>query len=262
VRGLQKRSRRTAGRNDVDNLDLDVEPGEIVALLGQHGSQATLLGILAGRMHRDGGYVRVLGSDPEHAGASWRSSIGVVASQRAHRLPHTARELVRETARWHRAPRDPDEVLYDLGLRPVRHVPARALSPDQQRCLDVALAVVGRPQLLLLDGPTRGLGTAATRDIHAVVRSVRAAGTTVVLSTSSPEEARLLADRAVVLAGGRCLALDGPGRPDPGSAAVRLSWTCGGVVLEVYGGDPAELATELAHDPAGGASTQLLGATA
>src|SRR5690606_10050003 len=154
VAGLRK---RYGDKQAVDGLDLDVGRGEIFAVLGPNGAgKTTTVEILEGFRRRDLGTVEVLGQDPQRAGRDWRARIGIVLQGSQDRPELTVRELVRHVAGYYPAPRDPDEVIELVGLTAKAGSRLRRLSGGQRRRADVALAIVGRPELLFLDEPTTG----------------------------------------------------------------------------------------------------------
>ncbi|MCO1657260.1 ABC transporter ATP-binding protein [Pseudonocardia humida] len=205
VRGLRKHY-PGAARPAVDGIDLDVEHGEVVAVLGPNGAgKTTVVEILEGYRHRDGGEVAVLGTDPGRAGRDWRVRIGVVAQTATDLLDLTPAEAVRHFAGYYPDPRDPDDVLELVGLGGVRQLVGQ-LSGGQRRRVDVALGIVGRPELLFLDEPTTGFDPQARRDFWQLVRALAAEGTTILLTTHYLEEAEVLADRLAVITGGRIVA--------------------------------------------------------
>ncbi len=210
VRGLRK---RYGAKQAVDGIDLRVERGEIFAVLGPNGAgKTTTVEILEGFRRRDAGEVRVLGEDPQTAGRAWRSRIGVVLQDSHDQAELTVTELVRHFATFYPAPRDPDEVIDAVGLREKARTRTRQLSGGQHRRLDVALGIVGRPELLFLDEPTTGFDPQARRSFWALVRSLREDGTTILLTTHYLDEAAQLADRAAVVRSGQVVALDSPDR--------------------------------------------------
>jgi len=245
VTGLRK---RYGAHQAVDALDLHVDHGEIVAVLGPNGAgKTTTVEILEGFRRADSGTVRVLGADPARAGRGWRDRIGVVL-QDSDDLPElTAREMVRHFAGYYRAPRDPDEVITAVGLDEKAGVRVRALSGGQRRRLDVALGIVGSPELLFLDEPTTGFDPQARRSFWEVVRSLRAGGTTMLLTTHYLDEAAALADRVVVVAGGRVVA-EGPPATLGGAEARRpvVHWTQDGTDRSERTSSPTALVTRLA----------------
>ncbi|AEE46834.1 ABC transporter ATP-binding protein [Cellulomonas fimi] len=245
VAGLRKRYGR---KQAVDGLDLSVERGEIVAILGPNGAgKTTTVEILEGFRHRDDGVVRVLGEDPQTADRDWRARIGVVLQGTNDLAEATVAELVRHFARYYPDPRDPDEVIDAVGLREKARVRARQLSGGQRRRLDVALGIVGRPELVFLDEPTTGFDPQARRSFWDLVEGLRSDGTTILLTTHYLEEAERLADRVVVVADGRVVA---EGTPDDlggrGARQAVVRWVDAGGTHEVRTDTPTRTVTELA----------------
>ncbi|GEL96241.1 ABC transporter [Cellulomonas composti] len=194
----------------VDGLDLVVGRGEIVAVLGPNGAgKTTTVEILEGFRSRDGGDVRVLGEDPARAGRAWRSRIGVVLQGTNDLAEATVGELVHHFATYYPGARDADEVIDLVGLREKVRTRARQLSGGQRRRLDVALGIVGRPELVFLDEPTTGFDPQARRSFWDLVTNLREDGATVLLTTHYLEEAEHLADRVVVVRDGQVVA-EGP----------------------------------------------------
>jgi len=195
----------------VDGLDLSVERGEIFALLGPNGAgKTTTVEILEGYRSRDGGEVRVLGADPANASRAWRSRIGIVLQSANDQAELTVGELVRHFARYYPGPRDPDELIDAVGLTDKVATRTRQLSGGQRRRLDVALGIIGRPELLFLDEPTTGFDPQARRSFWDLLSGLRDGGTTVLLTTHYLDEADHLADRVAVLRDGKVLALGTP----------------------------------------------------
>ncbi len=224
VRGLRK---SYGGTPAVDGVDLDVERGECVALLGPNGAgKTTTVEILEGYRRRDGGDVAVLGEDPGTAGLDWRARIGIVLQTSAENAELTVRETVGHFALYHADPRDPDEVVEAVGLTGKRDARVRSLSGGQRRRLDVALGIVGRPDLLFLDEPTTGFDPQARRAFWDLVGGLRDGGTTILLTTHYLDEAEHLADRVAVITAGRIVAVDSPqrlgGREEH---TARVRWT-------------------------------------
>jgi ABC-2 type transport system ATP-binding protein len=203
VRGLVK----TYGAQPaVDGIDLDIFAGEIFALLGPNGAgKTTTVEILEGFRSRDAGEVTVLGHDPAERDRAWRARVGIVLQSTGEAGEITVAELVHHFAGFYPAPRDPDEVIEAVGLTEHRGKRAGALSGGQRRRLDVALGIVGRPELLFLDEPTTGFDPQARRAFWELLSSLRAEGTTMLLTTHYLDEAEHLADRVGVIAGGRLL---------------------------------------------------------
>ena len=193
--------RKTYGSHAaVDGLDLHVETGEIFALLGPNGAgKTTTVEILEGVRVPDSGTVRVLGEDPASADRAWRSRIGVVMQDSRDTPELSVAELVHHVATYYPSPRDPDEVIDVVGLRAKAGTRARQLSGGQRRRLDVALGIVGNPELLFLDEPTTGFDPQARRSFWELVLSLREGGTTILLTTHYLDEAAHLADRAAVV---------------------------------------------------------------
>ncbi|HEX6579098.1 MAG TPA: ABC transporter ATP-binding protein, partial [Jiangellaceae bacterium] len=141
----------------VDGVDLEVGTGEVFALLGPNGAgKTTTVEILEGFRHRDGGEASVLGVDPGRPKPEWRARIGIVLQTTGGHNELTVEELVRHFAGYYPDSRDPDEVMHAVGLDEKRRTRSRHLSGGQRRRLDVALGILGRPELLFLDEPTTG----------------------------------------------------------------------------------------------------------
>jgi ABC-2 type transport system ATP-binding protein len=245
VRGLRKAYRDAVA---VAGLDLDIEWGEVFALLGPNGAgKTTTVEILEGYRRRDAGDVEVLGLDPGTAGLEWRARIGIVLQSTAENAELTVEEMVRHVALYYPDPRDPDEVIEAVGLAQQRRSRTRALSGGQRRRLDVALGIVGRPELLFLDEPTTGFDPQARRAFWELVRSLRGDGTTILLTTHYLDEAQELADRVGVVAAGRLLAVDTPERLGGRDAhRARVRWTDGAGEHEQVTTTPTRMIRELA----------------
>ncbi|WP_282687879.1 MULTISPECIES: ABC transporter ATP-binding protein [unclassified Streptomyces] len=204
VRGLRK---RYGGVTALDGLDLGIRRGEVCGLLGPNGAgKSTCVGVLQGQRDRDGGQVEVLGVDPATADRRQRSRVGIVWQDESAPAELTVRETVRHFARYYPRPRDPDEIIALVGLEAKAGSRTKALSGGQRRRLDVALGVIGSPELLLLDEPTTGFDPAARRQFWELIRLLADGGTTILLTTHYLEEAEALADRLVVVASGTAVA--------------------------------------------------------
>jgi ABC-2 type transport system ATP-binding protein len=208
----------------VAGVDLVIATGEIFALLGPNGAgKTTTVEILEGFTARDSGQVSVLGQDPANNDPALKARIGIVAQETVADPFLTVSEMVRMIAGTYPAPRPVDEVIELVGLKDKSKVRAGRLSGGQQRRLDVALALVGDPDLLFLDEPTTGFDPDARLEAWAMVRNLRALGKTVLLTTHYMDEAQQLADRVAVIAAGRIIA---EGTPDTlggrGQAASRI----------------------------------------
>jgi ABC-2 type transport system ATP-binding protein len=245
VRGLRK---EYAGRPAVDGIDLDIVRGEVFALLGPNGAgKTTTVEILEGYRRRDAGEVAVLGHDPGDDDPRLRRRIGIVLQSTAEGAELTVGEMVRHFALYYPDARDPEEVIAAVGLTGKRSARVRSLSGGQRRRLDVALGIVGRPELLFLDEPTTGFDPQARREFWQLVRDLRTDGTTILLTTHYLDEAQQLADRVGIITAGRLLAVDTPERlGGRGAHHARVRWHDGTGVHEEVTQTPTRLVAELA----------------
>jgi ABC-2 type transport system ATP-binding protein len=238
VRGLVKRYGR---REVVHGIDLDVHRGEVVAFLGPNGAgKTTTVEILEGFRASTDGDVRVLGVDPATAGSEWREWVGVVLQESEPEPGLTVAECVALYAGYYKAPRDIGDTISLVGLAEHADTLATQLSGGQRRRLDVALALIGDPDLVFLDEPTTGFDPSARRAAWQVVAGLRQLGKTVFLTTPYMDEAEHLADRIVVLARGRIVAEGTPktlGGRDRMTATIRFTLPDGLAVRDL----PAEL---------------------
>ena len=244
IRGL----RRSYGDiTAVGGIDLEIAPGEIFALLGPNGAgKTTTVEILEGYRDRDDGDVRVLGTDPGRAGRAWRARIGIVLQGAADAPELTVAEQVGHFASFYPSPRPPAEVIDLVGLTGKARSRIRTLSGGQERRLDVALGLIGSPELLFLDEPTTGFDPAARRDFWAVIRVLSAGGVTVLLTTHYLDEAAALADRGAVLSGGVIVADGSPAELSGRSAGQAVvSWQEPGGARSERTTEPALLVTSL-----------------
>jgi ABC-2 type transport system ATP-binding protein len=246
VRGLRK---EYAGRPAVDGIDLDIARGEVFALLGPNGAgKTTTVEILEGYRRRDAGEVDVLGHDPGEADPRFRTRIGIVLQSTAESAELTVGEMVRHFALYYPAARDPEEVLAAVDLTEKRSARVRSLSGGQRRRLDVALGIIGRPELLFLDEPTTGFDPQARRTFWQLVRNLRGDGTTILLTTHYLDEAQQLADRVGIIARGRLLAVDTPERLGGRDAhRARVRWHDGAGAHEEVTQTPTRFVRELAE---------------
>ena len=211
----------------VRNVSFTAAAGEIVALLGPNGAgKTTTLEILEGFRRRDGGVAEVLGLDPgdRAAGRELRERTGLVLQDIAVEPYLTLRETLAREAGYYARPRPVAEVIAMTGLAGLERRKVRTFSGGQKRRLDLALGLIGNPELLFLDEPTTGFDAAARRDAWQLVRDLRAADTTILLTTHDMDEAQALADRVVVLAGGLVVA-EGPPSAIGGRDAERARIT-------------------------------------
>jgi len=204
--------KRYGERRAVDGLSLTVARGEIVALLGPNGAgKTTTIEICEGFRRPDAGEVRVLGLDPLRDGAALKPRVGVMLQDGVGAYTGArAGELVRLFASYARQPQDPAALLDRVGLADVAATPVRRLSGGQKQRLSLALALVGRPELVFLDEPTAGMDPQARRGTWELVAQLRADGVSVVLTTHFLDEAEHLADTVFVIDSGRLVASGSP----------------------------------------------------
>jgi ABC-2 type transport system ATP-binding protein len=246
VRGLRKAYGGTAA---VAGVDLEVRRGEVFALLGPNGAgKTTTVEILEGYRRRDAGEVSVLGVDPAQGGRSWRARVGIVLQGTGEFDDLTVGEVVGHFARYYPRPDDPAAVIERVGLTGKARSRTHTLSGGQKRRLDVALGIVGRPELLFLDEPTTGFDPRARREFWGVIRDLTAGGTTILLTTHYLEEAEELADRVGVIAQGRMVAVARPDElGDRGTRPAIVTWrTADGQVRSRLTATPTALVSELA----------------
>jgi ABC-2 type transport system ATP-binding protein len=250
VRGLRK---AYGPHVAVADLDLDVRRGECFALLGPNGAgKTTVVEILEGYRPRTGGEVDVLGVDPRRPNRQWRARVGIVLQGTGEFEALTAYEVVRHFATYYPSPRPPGEVLEAVGLAEKARVRTGTLSGGQRRRLDVALGIIGGPELLFLDEPTTGFDPEARQEFWELIRGLAAAGTTILLTTHYLAEAEALADRVGVIDGGRMVEVASPatlGGRD--TAATVVSWDGPAGRQTVRTDAPTKIVTELAAEFAG-----------
>ena len=212
----------------VRGISFTVAQGEIFGLLGPNGAgKTTTVEILEGYRERNGGSVSVLGHDPALRERALRERVGIVLQSSGMYRHVTVREAVSHWAGLYPHPRDVEEVLSATGLQEKADSRARTLSGGQSRRLDLALALVGDPELVFLDEPTTGFDPAARQGAWEAVRALRALGKTVVLTTHYLDEAQELADRVAIIKDGRILAVGPPGTLGAGTGAgtrARVTW--------------------------------------
>ena len=227
VRGLV---RKYDGQFAVDHLDLDVELGECLAMLGPNGAgKTTTVEILEGFRRRDAGDVTVLGVDPAAGDKKWRQRIGIVLQDASDLGEAKVEEALRHFSHFYDNPRSVQEAAELVGLVEQLHQKIGTLSGGQRRRLDVALGVIGRPELLFLDEPTTGFDPEARHVFWGLIERLKSEGVTILLTTHYLEEADALANRVVVIARGRKVADTTPeelGGRD--SDLVTVKWLEGG----------------------------------
>jgi ABC-2 type transport system ATP-binding protein len=240
VQGLQK---SYGAHEAVRGIDFEVRRGEVFGLLGPNGAgKTTTVEILEGYRSRSGGSVSVLGHDPATRDPDLRARVGIVLQSSGIYRYLTVRESVAHWAGLYPAPRDVEEVIGIVGLADSADQQARRLSGGQQRRLDLALALVGDPELVFLDEPTTGFDPAARRNAWETVRSLRELGKTVLLTTHYLDEAQALADRVAIIKDGRILAEGPPSALGAGAGRYVVSYRAGD-------GEGRELVSRETHDP-------------
>ena len=211
VRGLKKSYGSTQA---VAGIDLNIAQGEIFALLGPNGAgKTTTVEILEGFRTRDSGEVSVLNTDPAvrgEAGRICRNRIGIVLQSTSDAGDLSVHETVAHFAKYYANPRNVEEVVNAVGLAEKSKELIRTLSGGQRRRLDVALGIIGSPELLFLDEPTTGFDPEARRAFWALIKSLRDNGTTIVLTTHYLDEAEALADRVAVINRGLIIEVSTP----------------------------------------------------
>lgn len=248
VRGLRKDYGGTAA---VDGIDLDIARGETFALLGPNGAgKSTTIEILEGYRLRTAGEVSVLGEDPARGELDWKARLGIVLQSVSEPGRYTVREQLAHFARFYPNPRDVDEVIAAVGLESKARTRIAKLSGGQRRRVDVALGIIGRPELLFLDEPTTGFDPEARREFWNLIRALKQEGTTILLTTHYLDEAAQLGDRAGVIVGGRLVEVAPIGEIGGAEARVPIvRWRDrDGSVREVRTERPAEVVTTVARD--------------
>ena len=233
----------------VRGLSFGVRQGEIYGLLGPNGAgKTTTVEILEGYRERNAGDVRVLGHDPQRRDRALQERVGIVLQGGGFYPALTVRESLRHMAMAYPAPRDPDETISLVGLDDKADARRNRLSGGQQRRLDLALALVGDPELVFLDEPTTGFDPAARRGAWDVVRKLRELGKTVLLTTHYLEEAQALADRVAIVKDGEIVAEGPPAELAPSSGVYNVSYVSGGRRVEHSTDDPTDLLHRLTGD--------------
>jgi ABC-2 type transport system ATP-binding protein len=244
VRDLRK---RYGDYEAVRGIDVTVQRGEVFGLLGPNGAgKTTTVEILEGYRTRTSGEVSVLGYDPAERSIELRRRIGIVLQSGGIYSHITPREALAHWASFYPHPRDVEEVLALAGLQEKADERSRKLSGGQLRRLDFALALVGDPELIFLDEPTTGFDPEARRAAWETIRSLRALGKTILLTTHYLEEAQALADRVAIVKDGRVLAIGAPRELGVGAAHYRVAYrNSDGEPIERETDDPTTLLHEL-----------------
>jgi ABC-2 type transport system ATP-binding protein len=243
VSGLKK---SYGAREVLHGVGFRVEAGEVFALLGPNGAgKTTTVEILEGYRGRDEGTVQVLGTDPTHAGSDFRERIGIVLQSSAVYPLLSVREILELFAGYYERARDVGEVIELVGLGDKRETRVRTLSGGQLRRLDLALALVGDPELIFLDEPTTGFDPAARRQAWETIRDLRALGKSILLTTHYMEEAQTLADRLAILRDGRIVATGSPRELLSGATGVEIRYRRDGEELVIATDEPTRVLHEL-----------------
>ncbi|ALV42585.1 ABC transporter [Pseudarthrobacter sulfonivorans] len=249
VRGLNKTYGLPKGGTltAVDQLDLTIRAGETYALLGPNGAgKSTTIEILEGHRKPDSGEVMVLGTRPWKAAPSFRARIGIVLQEATDSGELRVSEALRSLASCFPAPRPVDDVIEAVGLGGKGGVRISTLSGGQRRRLDVALGIIGNPEVLFLDEPTTGFDPEARRQFWDLIRQLSSGGTTIVLTTHYLDEAEQLADRIGVINHGRLIAEGSPQEiGGPGLRVPRVRWRDASGLREVVTEQPASLVASL-----------------
>jgi ABC-2 type transport system ATP-binding protein len=231
----------------LDGVSFDIARGETFALLGPNGAgKSTTIEILEGYRNRSRGMASVLGVDPHRGGVDWKARIGIVLQTSAEAGNVSVREQLSHFAGFYPNPRDVDEVIAAAGLTEKAKTRIKNLSGGQRRRVDVALGIIGRPELLFLDEPTTGFDPEARRDFWELIRDLKREGTTILLTTHYLDEAAQLSDRVAVIAAGRLVdmgAVDEIGGAEARIPIVR--WRDAGGIHEERTHEPAAVVARL-----------------
>jgi ABC-2 type transport system ATP-binding protein len=226
-------------------VSLQVATGECLALLGPNGAgKTTLTEILEGYRQRDGGEAEVLGVDPGKPTGAWRAKLGIVLQNASDMADLTVQETVTQFARYYPNPADPELVIAAVGLSEKSRSRNGKLSGGQRRRLDVALGIIGNPDVLFLDEPTTGFDPEARREFWVLIDRLKSEGTTILLTTHYLDEAQYLADRVAVIARGQIVAQGTPESIGHRSDAI-VSWTQDGREMSVPTNEPTAFIAQL-----------------
>jgi ABC-2 type transport system ATP-binding protein len=246
VEGLEK---SYGAVHAVRGLSFGVQQGEVFGLLGPNGAgKTTTVEILEGYRERNAGEVRVLGHDPSLRDRELQERVGIVLQSSGIYPRVTVSEAIEHFAKAYPAPRDTRETVALVGLEDKADARTNELSGGQRRRLDLALALVGDPELIFLDEPTTGFDPAARRTAWNAVRRLKELGKTLLLTTHYLEEAQALADRVAIVKDGQIVAEGPPSELRPGSASYHVSYLSEGRRVELRTDDPTELLHRLTRD--------------
>jgi ABC-2 type transport system ATP-binding protein len=238
---------------DVDavrGVDLTIEQGEIFSLLGPNGAgKTTTVEILEGFRDRDSGSVSVLGFDPNTRGdqaRQWRNRIGIVLQTSSDAGDLTVLETINHFSGYYSNPRDVDEVIYSVGLKEKESALIRNLSGGQRRRVDVALGIIGNPELIFLDEPTTGFDPEARRAFWSLIKKLRSDGATILLTTHYLDEAEALADRVAVINKGVIVEVSTPAElGGRATSQATVQWRDGDQIKTQKTDNPTELVSTL-----------------
>ena len=247
VKGLKK------SYGDVDavrGVDLTIEQGEIFSLLGPNGAgKTTTVEILEGFRDRDSGSVSVLGFDPNTRGdqaRQWRNRIGIVLQTSSDAGDLTVLETINHFSGYYSNPREVDEVIYSVGLKEKESALIRNLSGGQRRRVDVALGIIGNPELIFLDEPTTGFDPEARRAFWSLIKKLRSDGATILLTTHYLDEAEALADRVAVINKGVIVEVSTPAElGGRATSQATVQWRDGDQIKNQRTDNPTELVSTL-----------------
>ena len=235
----------------VRGVDLSIEKGEIFSILGPNGAgKTTTVEILEGFRSRDSGSVSVLGFDPNtrgHQSREWRNRIGIVLQSSSDAGDLTVVETIKHFSGYYSNPRDVEEVIHSVGLKEKENALIRNLSGGQRRRLDVALGIIGNPELIFLDEPTTGFDPEARRAFWSLIKQLRSDGATILLTTHYLDEAEALADRVAVINKGLIVEISTPAeRGGRATSQATVQWRDGDRIKSEKSDNPTALVASLA----------------
>ena len=235
----------------VRGVDLTIEQGEIFSILGPNGAgKTTTVEILEGFRVRDSGSVSVLGFDPNtkgHQSREWRNRIGIVLQSSSDAGDLTVFETINHFSGYYSNPRDVEEVIHSVGLKEKESALIRNLSGGQRRRLDVALGIIGNPELIFLDEPTTGFDPEARRAFWSLIKQLRNDGATILLTTHYLDEAEALADRVAVINKGVIVEISTPAElGGRATSQATVQWRDGDQIKSEKSDNPTALVTSLA----------------